>query len=52
VIVSSGETKIFEKKLKKGVTKQGGILIVSGVEVMFFSDFFGKQQRNWGRFWK
>ena len=24
MIVSSGETKIFEKKLKKGVTKQGG----------------------------
>lgn len=26
MIVSSGETKIFEKKLKKGVTKQGGNL--------------------------
>ena len=41
MIVSSGETKIFEKKLKKGVTKQGGILIVSGVEKIF-SDFFLK----------
>ena len=39
MIVSSGETKIFEKKLKKGVTKQGGILIVSGVGVMFFQIF-------------
>ena len=39
MIVSSGETKIFVKKLKKGVTKQGGILIVSGVEVMFFQIF-------------
>ena len=30
VIVSSGEKKIFEKKLKKGVTKQGGIATVCG----------------------
>ena len=39
MIVSSGETKIFEKKLKKGVTKQGGNCDSQWWEMMFFGIF-------------
>ena len=42
MIVSSGETKIFEKKLKKGVTKQGGGCDSQWWEMMFFGEFFLK----------
>ena len=42
MIVSSGETKIFEKKLKKGVTKQGGNCDSQWWEMMFFGEFFPK----------
>ena len=41
MIVSSGETKIFEKKLKKGVTKQGGNLDNQWCGEVFF-EFFPK----------
>jgi len=39
VIYSSGEIKIFEKKLKKGVTKQGGNCDSQWWEMMFFGIF-------------
>ena len=39
MIVSSGETKIFEKKVKKGVTKQGGNCDSQWWEMMFFGIF-------------
>ena len=42
MIVSSGEIKIFEKKLKKGVTKQGGNCDSQWWEMMFLGEFFPK----------
>ena len=45
VIVSSGETKIFEKKLKTDATKWGGNLDSQG-QVKIFSDFFRNLQHN------
>ena len=49
MIVSSGETKIFEKKLKKGVTKQGGNLDSQWCRGDVFFRFFRKTTAQLGQ---
>ena len=48
MIVSSEETKIFEKKLKKGVTKQGGELRQSVVGDDVFGGIFSESSNTTG----